>query len=231
MLRRTCGPCRPTHLREVPSGPADRPKADHRMTRSTRDSPSPRASLTGPASTHAPLRADYDPHSTAQRADSYALSARRRDETPVFWSPVMNAWVLTRYDDVVLALTDTKRFSNKGSIGIDAFDTFPAEVQAVFNGGLDRFPGLIEMDPPVHSTYRNLVNLAFTPRRVAALEPRIQQLVDDLIDGFAAAGHADLPTAFAFPFPMLVICEILGVPEGDQLSVQHMADGFRALEA
>jgi cytochrome P450 len=187
--------------------------------------------VTTPASTERPVRADYDPYSTEQRADPYALYARLRDESPVFWSPVMKAWVLTRYDDVVLALTDSKRFSNRGSIGIDAFDTFPLEVQAAFNSGLDRFPGLIEMDPPVHSTYRNLVNLAFTPRRVAALEPRIQQLTDDLIDGFAMSGRCDLPLAFAFPFPMMVICEILGVPRADQLDVQHMADGFRALEA
>src|SRR6476469_3443707 len=132
------------------------------------------------APTQSPTRSDYDPYSQTQRTDPYALYARLRDESPVFWSTVMKASVLTRYEDVVTALTDTKRFSAKGSIGIDAFDTFPPEVQAVFNDGLDRFPGLIEMDPPVHSTYRNLVNLAFTPRRVAALEPRIQQLTDDL---------------------------------------------------
>ena len=178
-----------------------------------------------------PLAERYNPYSARQRSNPYDLYARLRRDSPVFYSPVMKAWVLTRFDDVVMALTDTKRFSAKGSIGIDAFDTFPADVQSIFNTGLERFPGLIEMDPPVHSTYRGLISLAFTPRRVAALEPRIQELADDLIDAFARDGHADLPSAFAFPFPMFVICEILGVPEGDQLSVQHMADGFRALEA
>ena len=143
----------------------------------------------------------------------------------------MNAWVLTRYEDVVAVLTDSKRFSNVGSIGIDAFDSFPTEVQQIFDQGLARFPGLIELDPPVHSAYRSLVNLAFTPRRVAALEPRIRQLTDDLVDTFAADGRADFARAFAFPFPMIVICEILGVPTADMLAVQSMADGFRALEA
>jgi cytochrome P450 len=143
----------------------------------------------------------------------------------------MNAWVLTRYDDVVAALTDTTHFSAVGSIGIDRFDSFPAEVQRIFEQGFERFPGLIEMDPPVHSAYRSLVNLAFTPRRVAALEPRIRQLTDDLVDTFAAVGSVDFTRAFAFPLPMVVICEILGVPSDDMRSVQEMADGFRALEA
>jgi cytochrome P450 len=177
------------------------------------------------------VRTDYDPHSAAQRSDPHSLYERLRSEAPVFFSPIMNAWVLTRYDDVVLALTDTRRFSAKGSIGIDAFETFPSEVQAVLQTGPDRFPGLIELDPPVHSSYRSLVNLAFTPRRVAALEPRIRQISDDLVDRFATVGWADLAVAFAFPFPMVVICEILGVPKGDMRAVQTMADGFRAMEA
>lgn len=176
-------------------------------------------------------RPEYDPHSVEQRADPFGLYARLRAESPVFFSPVMNAWVLTRYEDVVAVLSDSKRFSNVGSIGIDAFDTFPPEVQQIFDQGYARFPGLIEMDPPAHSAYRSLVNLAFTPRRVAALEPRIRQLTDDLVDTFAADGRADFPRAFAFPLPMIVICEILGVPPADMLAVQSMADGFRALEA
>jgi cytochrome P450 len=178
-----------------------------------------------------PTLPDYDPYDPGQRADPYPTYARLRDAAPVFFSPVMNAWVLTRYDDVVAALTDTARFSAVGSIGIDPFDSFPSEVQRIFDQGYERFPGLIEMDPPVHSAYRSLVNLAFTPRRVAALEPRIRQLTDDLVDTFAAAGTVDFTRAFAFPLPMIVICEILGVPSEDMRSVQDMADGFRALEA
>lgn len=183
-----------------------------------------------PADASAHSRPDYDPYDAQHRADPYGVFARLRESAPVFYSPVMKAWVLTRYDDVVSVLTDTKRFSAVGSIGIDPFDTFPPEVQATFDQGYERFPGLIEMDPPLHSTYRSLVNLAFTPRRVAALEPRIRQLTNDLVDTFAGDGKADFPRAFAFPLPMIVICEILGVPPQDMQSVQTMADGFRALE-
>jgi cytochrome P450 len=178
-----------------------------------------------------PILPDYDPRDPAHRHDPYAVYARLRDASPVFYSPVMKAWVLTRYDDIVAVLTDTRRFSAVGSIGIDPFTSFRDEVQRIFNEGYERFPGLIEMDPPIHSRYRSLVNLAFTPRRVAALEPRIRQLTDDLVDSFASMGAADFTRVFAFPLPMIVICEVLGVPPRDMQAVQAMADGFRALEA
>ena len=107
-----------------------------------------------------PTRPEYDPYDARQGADPYPTYARLRDEAPVFFSPVMNGRVLTRYDDVVAALTDTRRFSAVGSIGIDPFESFPPEVQRIFDQGYKRFPGLIEMDPPVHSAYRSLVNMA-----------------------------------------------------------------------
>jgi cytochrome P450 len=184
-----------------------------------------------PGANHSVAERDYDPYASTQRADPYSVYTRLRSECPVFYSTVMKAWVLTRFDDVVAVLSDTKRFSAVGSIGIDPFDSFPTEVQRIFDEGYERFPGLIELDPPTHSRYRSLVNLAFTPRRVADLEPRIRQLTDDLVDTFAEAGAADFIRAFAFPLPMTVICEILGVPSQDMRSVQTMADGFRALEA
>ena len=177
-------------------------------------------------------RSDYDPHALArERIHPYPEYTRLRSEAPVFYSPIMKAWVLTRYDDIVAVLTDTTRFSAAGSIGIDEFSTFPQEVRQIFDEGFHRFPGLIEMDPPTHSKYRSLVNLAFTPRRTAALEPRIRELTDDLIDSFSGDGRIDFPRRFGFPLPMIVICEILGVPADDMQSVQSMADGFRALEA
>ena len=163
--------------------------------------------------------------------DRYAEYARLRVEAPVRYDPKLEAWVLTRYQDIVEVLTDTGRFSAAGSIGIEPFDGFAPEVQAEFARGLERFPGLIEQDPPVHTRYRNLVNLAFTPRRVAALEPGIRGITDRLIDTFILDGHIEFMSGFAFPLPMTVIGGMLGVPDEDLDRVQLMADGFRTLEA
>lgn len=78
---------------------------------------------------------------------------------------------------------------------------------------------MLSVDPPDHSRLRRLVSSAFTPRRVEQLRPRVQAIVDELLDAIAAAGpdaHVDLVSAFAFPLPFTVICELLGVPESDR---------------
>lgn len=75
---------------------------------------------------------------------------------------------------------------------------------------------LLNIDPPDHTRLRRLVSKAFTPRRVAAFAPRVQELTDRLIDGFAERGEADLIHEFAFPLPIYAICDLLGVPPEDQ---------------
>ena len=174
---------------------------------------------------------DFDALLAEERECPWPVYQRMRDVQPVYHSPTQDAWVVTRHEDIVAVLLDGERFSAVNSIGIDPFARFPPEVQAVIDTGLERFPGLIEMDAPVHSRYRSLVNLMFTPRRVASLEPRVRDIVDDLIDGFGNDGRVDFLHAFAFPLPMTVICEMLGVPPEDMLRVQGLADGFRTLEA
>jgi cytochrome P450 len=75
---------------------------------------------------------------------------------------------------------------------------------------------LLNIDPPDHTRLRRLVSTAFTPRRVAEFAPRVRELTNRFIDGFAAAGEADLIHDFAFPLPIHAICDLLGVPAEDQ---------------
>lgn len=151
--------------------------------------------------------------------------------TPARYDAERRAWVLTRYDDVVDVLRDSQRFSAVNSIGIEPFARMHPEVRAVLERGLPRFPGIIEMDPPDHTRYRRLVNEGFTPRRVAALEPRMRAIAEDLLDGLMDRTEADFVPAFGDPLPILVIGEILGVPPADTDHVQHLSDSFRTLEA
>ncbi|MDH2389176.1 cytochrome P450 [Streptomyces sp. HNM0663] len=80
---------------------------------------------------------------------------------------------------------------------------------------------MLSADPPLHTRLRTLVAREFTPRRVERLAPRVQEIADGLLDAMAPAGRADLVDAFAFPLPIAVICELLGVPFLDR-------DSFRA---
>ena len=216
--------------RTRPSADSTREKTE-RMTRAAGDGVAEPPQPVRHASPPGAAERRYDPRAEVFRADPFAVYDELRREAPVFWSDRMDGWIISRYEDVVGVLMDNKRYTARGSIGIEPFTAFAPEVQAVFDTGYERFPGMIELDPPDHTRYRSLVNKAFTPRRVAALEPRIQAITDELIDGFAADGAIDFVRRFAFPLPMTVICEVLAVPSADMDHVQELADGFRTLEA
>ncbi|MGW6739759.1 cytochrome P450 [Streptomyces sp. NPDC055025] len=149
--------------------------------------------------------------------DPYPAYAWLREHAPVYRAQLpsgVEAWLVTRYGDARAALADARLSKNpvhhaeaahaKGKTGI------PGE------RGADLMTHLLNIDPPDHTRLRRLVSKAFTPRRVAEFAPRVQQLTDRLIDGFAAKGEADLIHDFAFPLPIYAICDLLGVPAEDQ---------------
>jgi cytochrome P450 len=102
-----------------------------------------------------------------------------------------------------------------------------------FSLGKPAPPGFfIAMDPPDHTRYRRLLTGQFTVRRMKALEPRIERIVDDHLDAMAQAGPpVDLVTAFALPIPSLVICELLGVPYADRERFQRDSAILLGLES
>jgi cytochrome P450 len=150
---------------------------------------------------------------------------------PVFYSEERAAWIVTRYTDIITVLRDNERYSAVNSIEIAPFDSFQPEVRAILATGYPRFPGMIELDPPDHTRFRNLVNTAFTPRRVAELEPRIRQVVGGLIDAFGAQGPIDFVERFAFPLPMTVIGQLVGANPEDADLLRDFTNNFRTLEA
>src|SRR3989449_2078352 len=138
-------------------------------------------------------------------ADPYPPSHRLRTEDPVH-NGAFGFWVLTRYGDVVTALRAPRLA--KEAIAPFGAARFGAPVPAMGLSMLDR-------DPPDHTRLRGLVSKAFTPRVVEGLRPRIQQIVDGLLEGVAAKRSMDLIEEFAYPIPVAVICEMLGVPIED----------------
>ncbi|WP_258073850.1 cytochrome P450 [Arthrobacter sp. Y81] len=83
---------------------------------------------------------------------------------------------------------------------------------------------LITADPPRHRQLRSLVNQAFTPKAVDALAPRISQLTDELLDGIASTGTADLIAGLAYPLPVIVIAELMGIPPADRDRFKQWSD-------
>jgi len=156
-------------------------------------------------------------------ANPYPFYRRLREEDPVHHS-ALGIWVLTRYDDVVMALRDP-RFGREGM----------AELMEARLGVPARPANTRDMlfrDPPDHTRLRALVSRAFTPRVVEAVRPHIQEIVDGLLDRVEGARGMDVIEDLAYPLPVTVICEMLGVPTADQdVFKQWSADIARSLDA
>ncbi len=159
----------------------------------------------------------WSPH---VRANPFPLYKRMREEFPLarITDPQlgMHFWLLTRYDDVVSMVRDP-RFTQDPT-------RLPDEVRQRFFGHRPRTltRHLLSVDPPDHTRMRSLVAKAFTPRRIEELRPRITAICSQLLDNMKAQGSgADFLKEFAFPLPIIVIAEMLGIPAEDR-------DQFRA---
>jgi cytochrome P450 len=152
----------------------------------------------------------YSPLSPDQLADPFTTWDRARREAPVFYAEDLHVWTVTRYADVVSILRDHRTFENSGTLG--GFE-IPERYRARFPDGLWSNRTLINRDPPDHTRARKLAQKAYTPRRVAAMEPFMRELANGLIDAMTAGGEeADLMAAYANPFAIRVISQILGIP-------------------
>jgi cytochrome P450 len=139
---------------------------------------------------------------------------RAREEEPVFYAPAFDLWVVTRYEDVLAVLKDHATFSSAGALKSSP-DPHPPEVAEVLAEGWPAMPYIIELDPPLHDRIRGLVTRAFTPKRIAELEPRVRALADELVAELEPLGRADVIEHVAWPLPLRVLGELLGLPRED----------------
>jgi len=153
----------------------------------------------------------------------YPLYARFREAGPPRRVVLhgLSAWLVTRYEDVRQALVHPRLSSdprNASEAARAVTWAVPAEVM-----GMGRM--MLTSDPPDHDRLRRLVARVFTPGRVEAMRPRVQQIADELLAGFSTRGRADLMDEFALPLPMMVIMELLGLPAEDRQGFRRMASG------
>ena len=142
----------------------------------------------------------------------YRAYSHLRTAAPLHWTDKFRngAWLVTRYADVLAGLHDS-RLSSQRSHTLTA--ALPREVQcefATFNQIFSRW--MLFLDPPEHSRIRKLLNKEFTPHMIQRLRPRIQQVVDSLLDDVVGKSEMEFMTEFANPLPVRVIAEMLGIP-------------------
>jgi cytochrome P450 len=174
-----------------------------------------------------PLFGKYNPFHPDFPGDPYTRYRRLRERAPVYFHPVFRAWFLTRYDDIQRVLRDPT-FSVRRSETAMFRRLIPVDSLSPAILGMLR-NNLLMIDPPDHTRIRNLVTKAFTPRRVEGLRPRIQALVDELLESAAEAEAFDFVRDFAYPLPVTVIAEILGFPTRDREDLKRWSDDLAAL--
>jgi cytochrome P450 len=169
---------------------------------------------------------DFDPLSPGQLADPFPLYARLRSECPVFYAERYDLWVVSRYEDVLRVAKDYETFSSVNALA--ALEPLP-EVQAVLAEGYPELPIIVASDPPLHTQIRGLVNRSFTGKRVAAMAPTVRRIATELIDGFVEDGNADLVERFAYPLPLIVLGDLVGIPREDLHWISERTDGWLRL--
>ncbi|CAL9402648.1 Cytochrome P450 monooxygenase PikC [Streptomyces sp. enrichment culture] len=150
------------------------------------------------------------------RADPHPAYAALRELGPVHRVRLpepdgYETWLVVGYEEARAALADPRLSKDGSRIGLTPLD------EELIG------PYLLVADPPRHTRLRALVTRAFTARRVEALRPRVQRITDDLLDAMLPLGRADLVESFAYPLPITVICELLGVPELDRVAFRKLS--------
>ncbi len=158
----------------------------------------------------------YNPLSDSFHQDPYRTYARLRGRDPLHWSHLVNGWVLSRHEDCDEVLRDHKRWSN---VEVTMQRETPQE--PVF---ADEAPSMLFVDPPDHTRLRGLVNKAFTPRAIEQLKPRIAEIVTEIVEALPEGEPVDLMEVLAFPLPVVVIAEMLGVPPEDRDDFKRWSD-------
>lgn len=151
------------------------------------------------------------------RPDYYDLLADLRRDAPVHeFAPGLRT--IARYEDIREISRDPARFcSSMGALVNDPARTWEKPMKA---------PSILHMDPPDHVGFRKLVNREFTPRAIAKLEPRIRELARTTLDRTPDEGVFDFVDLVAAPFPLLVIAELLGIPDGDRREFREWSDAM-----
>jgi cytochrome P450 len=133
---------------------------------------------------------------------------RSRPVAPVTFPNGSQSWVITRYDDVRSALADARLSTDMRKLPPGRWEGDPGYGELRHH--------MLNMDHPEHTRLRRLATKAFTPRRIAALRPWIAEITSALADAMAGRDETDLIESFAFPLPVTVICELLGIPVADR---------------
>jgi cytochrome P450 len=163
----------------------------------------------------------FDPYDVELNADPYPMFKRLREEAPLYYNEQHDFYALSRYDDVNRAIVDQKTFSSARGVILELI-----KANIPIPSGL-----LIMEDPPLHDIHRKLLARMFTPRKVAALEPKIREFCNRSLDPVVGTGRFDFVADLGAQMPMRAIGMLLGIPEDEQEAIRDHSNATMRTEA
>jgi cytochrome P450 len=156
----------------------------------------------------------YDPYDFAIDSNPYPVWRRMRDEAPLYYNEKYEFFALSRFEDVEKALVDWQTYrSGRGS------------VLEIIRAGIEIPPGnILFEDPPIHDLHRGLMSRVFTPRKMAAIEPKVREFCARSLDPLVGTGGFDFIRDLGAQMPMRTIGFLLGIPEEDQEAIRDRID-------
>ena len=159
--------------------------------------------------------------------DPYRYYGQIRDEDPVHWNELYELWVITRHDDLVWLARNHEQFSNSVYVN-DPRPAYPAILDSdkeLYDFMKDyRGNQLIQFDRPEHLEMRKVVHSYFTPKSMEEWRPLVRSAIKELLDAAEETGDVDLMRDLAVPLPVLVIAEMMGVPESERPHIRMLAE-------
>lgn len=165
---------------------------------------------------------EFNPFDPAYQQDPYAVFAEVRQREPIFYSPEIDYWIVSRYDDIVAIFRDTETFSAAEALNLIT-PPCPEAMAKLAESEFMPSTSLVDEDPPKHSKRRRVIRRGITDDKVAELEPVSRRFVTQCLDQFVQKGQADMVTDLTFIVPALTAFALMGVPDAEVDRVRRYA--------
>jgi len=161
-----------------------------------------------------------------QILNPFPFYSKMRKSHPIAYDDKNKLWGIFRYYDIQEILTDYRHFSSdvQELINVQQAELERQDQNRVLERGESVRRSILTSDPPYHNKLRSVISSAFTSNKMGALKPRIEQVCHELIDIVIENGHMDLINDLAYPLPVTVIAELLGIPSDDRDTFRRWAD-------
>jgi len=169
---------------------------------------------------------DYSFLDPMTNSDPYELYGVLHNQSPVYQIPEVGIYVITKYEDIRMALKDFETFSSDVSVATRGEFSNLHQSILIDGGGWEHVQTLQRTDPPKHRRYRKLVDRVFTKKRVDELLPHLDEVVNELIDNFIERGSCDFNDEFAMRMPGIIIAEQLGLSRDNVSTFKKWADSM-----